>query len=590
MKINRLYVLVLVLALAIAACVGPSSETSQTSSDLSVVAGPNAKQFLGDNYESEGLLQQFYKETGNKVYVEYLDGTDAEAIKSASLGVTLDKKTAETFDAFIFDDQLFGAGLKDISFPARAFVGVWISQDKANDLGLTVVDPYLTHEQFARMLESGGLKIVTAPANKGTAAALEFFATMAYCSGNPSSQLTTQTVQDSKDCGKRIYDYFARSAGSTDDAVKMVFDDSINGSNLFDGVIAYQSSFAGEQGLNQQLVNKGKVPFLFFYFKDASPMATMIMGNTGNLSEAEKKVYDEFAAYLLTDTSQQAVASHALLPGSSAFGVSPDYSAFRADWGLTVNPQSTPINPPVYSVAKQALDIYRDYYKRVKVVKACVDVSPSMFQESMKINVNGKSWDVLRIQALNRALLKITDSQWLVDNNIVPGQNDVFDYYFFSSGTTGLVTETIGVNTNVAGDRINSILGPWNDADPRIWNSDQVWKNLAREFNGFQPNGTEMFECANLMLQLIEQGFNPEIDYYIVILTDGENMSGMNADQFFAAWNSFSGKTSVTVIGIAFGTKGKSINAVYTQQFGGNTYMGDNDEGLLNAFKAIYGR
>jgi hypothetical protein len=36
--------------------------------------------------------------------------------------------------------------------------------------------------------------------------------------------------------------------------------------NLYDGVVSFESAFLGKNGLNQQLVNSGKQPFVFFYF------------------------------------------------------------------------------------------------------------------------------------------------------------------------------------------------------------------------------------------------------------------------------------------------------------------------------------
>jgi hypothetical protein len=569
------------------------------SADLSIMADSNSKLFLGDSYQSEGLLQQFYEEKGYKVYVNYVDGPEAEVVKNTSLGIPADKKTAETFDAFIFDDQLFGSGLKDVVFPARSFVGVWIRQDKATDLGLAASDPYLTHDTYSRLLEDGQIKIVNPPASRGTASALDFFATMAYCSGNPNAQLTVETVQSSKECGKRIYDHYARSARSTSEAVQSVFEDNLSGRNLFDGVVAFQSSFAGKKGLNQQLVDNGKNPFLFFYFSDATPIATTVMGNSGNLTEREKKVYDELALYIVTEEAQQLVADHAILPGSSAFGVLPDYSAFNPAWGLTIDPKSVPVNAPVYSVAMQALEEYRLYYKRAKEIYTCIDISGSMFNNEMTVRIDTKDGlkdiQVKRIQALNLAILKkITDPNWLVSQNVTPGPKDVVNYYFFADKVTGLVAQSVGSDTAQAGEKINSILGPWNEEDPTApLDRDAVEKRFVNLF-GFSPNGTAMFDCANKMLEAINRNYDPNVDYYIIIHTDGEWTSGAPAEGFTRNWNNFPGRTSVTVVGIAFGlgvdAEKNSINKAFTSQFGGNTFQGNDDADLAEAFKNIFSR
>ncbi len=599
-KFQRLILFFTVLSIImLTACGNPATDSTQqtANADLVVLGSSNSKLFLGPDYRSEGVLKLFFEETGYKIHVQYgVGGPVADVIKNSSISVPVDQKTSETHDAFIFDDQLFAEGLKDKAYIASVNVGIWIRQDKANSLGLYASNPYITHNTYAALLSDKKLSMINANASRSTASALDFFATLANCSGNPSAALTVNTAESSQACGKQIYDHYVRSEGSTGDAVKKVFEDNLNGNNLFDGVVAFQSSFAGPKGLNQQLVDAGKQPFIFFYYSDASPVANMVIGNSGNLTETEKKVYDAFVEFIASSNAQVAqnfVAQYAMNPGSSAFGVNVNQDAFRAEWGLLLNPQITPVNAPVYSVAQEVLDLFNLYYKRAKYIKGCLDVSGSMFQDpKMSIVVNGQEISVYRMQALNRAILmNLTNEQWLAENKLTPNLKDIFEYSFFSVETSSIITSTTGDTTEVAGEKINSIVGPWDENNPTAyWDPNVAAKNV-QEISGVDVNGTEMFKCANTMLEQIKDSYNPEIDYYIVILSDGENDNySVTGEQFYQNWYNYSGKTNITLIGIAFGTDGKSINKEYTKRFGGDTFTGDDDKGLIDAFRSIYSR
>lgn len=573
-KFSVFFVLIIIFGSILSAC----AHSSSANADLYLMAGSNAKLFLGNDYRSEGLLKAFYEETGKVVKVTYQGGPVAETYKDSALASTVEEKTSETTDAFIFDDQLFSKGLKDVIYPARSFVGVWLKKSKAESLGLGADNNYIDHVTYGQLLESGQIKIVTSNANQSTASALEFFATMSACSGNSGAALTVDDVNNSKDCGKRIYDHYARSAGSTSDSVMMVFNDSLQGVNLFDGVVAYQSSFAGTEGLNQKLVDQGKEPFVFVNFSDAAPVAVMAYGNTGNLTDAEKKVSDEFAEFLISEKAQNIINRSGLISGSTAFGVTPDYSQFNADWGMDPNPKVNPVNSPVYNVAKQALGIYTSMYKRAKQVFVCLDCSGSM--TSGKVTVSEDT--VSRLQGLFLATQKLTQP----NDKISLGPNDLISYYLFSKNTVGPVAQSVGPNTEQAGIDLANIIG-YSDVQQSEYNDSLAGSRI--EATGVVRNGTAGFDCAQNMLNVISQNYDPNVDYYVVLLTDGENNTGIDGDDFYQSWLGLN-KLNITLIGISFGTDGSSFNSEYTTQFGGNTYSGNDDAELVEAFQNIFNR
>lgn len=553
------------ISLVLTACSGSNTPKA----DLNLMAGSNAKLFLGTDLNSDGLLKAFYQQEHLAISVTYLGGPEAEAAKNQALTGNSD------YQAFMFDDQLFSKGLTDLSYPARSFVGVWVKKSKAEALGLGAGNNYLDHTRYGQLLESGNLKIVTANANQSTASALEFFATMSACTGNSGSALTVENVQSAKDCGKTIYDHYARSSGSTGDSVNMVFNDALQGTNMFDGVIAFQASFAGTHGLNSQLEAKGKEPFIFVYFSDASPVAAMALGDTGKLNDSQKQAYDKFVTFLLSEKSQQYINQQGLLSGSSAFGATPDYSSFKADWGMNPNPKVNPVNPPVYNVAKQALTIYTNLYKRPKDVEVCLDMSGSMSNNNVNvIDAKGQKVSVSRLQALYLATKKLTDNQ---GGSFILGPSDQISYSLFSQNTVGPVAQSTGTNTAEAGKSLAAIIGNDSAADQNITGI------------GVVRNGTAMFDCAEVQLSRIVKSYRPDVDYYIVLMTDGENNAGEDANAFLQSWQN-QHKINITVMGISFGTDGSSVNSDYTVKFGGNTYAGNNDADLFNAFKQIFNR
>lgn len=580
---RSLFALFAFLLVFVTACAPASSQGSQpadcNNADLTVVSGSNARLFLEDQHDgTKGLLSQFKDKSGLNVCIQPMGGPEAVNLKASLLSKSPADFRPGDPAAFIFDSNMYADGLNDQTYVGNTLVGIWLHESTVTRENLTKGLP-LSMEQYASMMENGQLKIVTAPAYVSTPASIMFFQTLSSYYG-PNNQLSIDQVQDQAaiDYGKKIYDHYVRSAASTSDAIKMVVGDT---QNLYDGVVAFESSFLGKNGKNVGLND----PFVFFYF-DPSVVSTVTLGRL-QLEGKNLEVYSAFADFLVSEEAQIYIAGTGIRPQKDVVDL--DTNLFKPEWGLSTVPSVTLVSPPTYSVASKALEVYRNFYKRAKVVEVLVDTSPSQFQNSMTVNVNGQRTDVLRIQAMDMAILKFTNSAWLKENNILPGQNDRFDYYFFSTLRSDLVVSTVGGETDAAGVRLDYFLGPSTGS----WDSYSMYDKMTRELNGFSSNGTAIYDSASDMLDLIKEEIktNPDVDYYIVVLTDGDDTtSSISGAKFYEEWNSFSGKANVTLIGIAFGTEGNSINKDYTAQFGGNTYKGENDAELVEAFKQIIGR
>ena len=589
-KMYRMFFALLILALVAMAC-RTQATSDPTAANLFVVVGNSAYQFAGNGDGDNLLLDQFSKEKGVQLFVQVAN--DREMREWREKMVTGQSGAP---DVLIVDDSLDADGLQKVKLIASHKVGVAIRSDIVNSLALQ--GNVLSYADFVSLMKSGAISVVASNAMAGSASREFFFSTMAWCSGTDAANLTADIVRlDSvKPCGKAVYDQIKSTNGSNE-ALDLVYNAALSGEVTgYNTVVTFDSDLLGDNGLNAKLMKQGKPVFYFFYFREATAQANVAIGTRDLGGEmAKNDLANALISYLIDENSLEGKAQNAInlagfTEGSAAL-VGHNDSAFKAEWGVASNPFGVQVvNAPISAVADRALEVYRDMYKRTKITKACIDVSPSMLQNpKMDIMVGSNQFSVYKIQALDRPVLKITDPAWLQANRIVPGPSDVFEYYFFSTMTSDLVVSSYGTDTQPAGQYINSLIGPWDENHPEDWNRSVVETKLYENLNGFQSNGTEMFDCGTKLLEQIKANYNSEVDYIIVILTDGENMNhSILAGDFYQNWKAF-GHSNITVIGIAFGTDGVSINKDYTAQFNGTTFNGDNDQGLIDAFKAILG-
>lgn len=587
-NLRKVFLMFCIFIVGISACSsnGGNSLAPETTklSGLYLVIGNRASSFLGNGNGDGLLLDNFSKE--NKVNLK-VQVADDRGITNFQEQMIAGKEYAP--DAMIVDDSLQADKLQKVKYIASHKVGIAVRSDVANGLGLQ--GNTISFVDFVPLLKAGKIATVASNALAGADSAEFFFSTMAWCSQTDAANLTADIIQKDyvRVCGKEVYS-FIKSVNGSNAAIDLVYNTAVNEDpNGYNAIVTFDSALLGKNGLNNRLISQGKHYFKFYYFKEATAQASVTIGSKDlNANKPTSDTVDLLTKFLLNENSQKFINQAGFTEGSSAL-VRHDDTAFKAEWGVASNPVGVQIvNPPISSVANRAKLIYRDIYKRIKIIYACVDVSPSMFQEVMDIDINGKSASVYRIQALDRATLKVTDPDWLKDNEIVPGPNDIFKYYFFSAATSGLVTSSIGADTKPVGDRIDSLIGPWDESNPENWSRSTTESKLLSELS-FRPSGTEMFDCSNNMLEQIKADYSPEVDYYIVILTDGENNDqSIRSFDFYNNWLAF-GRSNITLIGIAFGTDGVSIKPQFTRQFNGNTYVGNSDADLVNAFKVILG-
>lgn len=607
--------LVIVFAILLSACGNPAS--SPSSANLFVVVGNNASRFTGNG--SDGLLlDQFAKENKVSLYVQVVNDREIKDLKAQMLS-----GQAGSPDILIADDSLLTDGLQSIKYLASHKVGIAIRKDVADNLGLQ--GNTISYANFAQYLKAKQLMVAASNALAGSDSAEFFFSTMAWCSNTDASNLTADIIQKDyvRACGKEIYD-FLKSTNGSNEALNLVFNTAESGDkNGYNSVITFDSALLGKNGLNAKL--NGNNFFKFYYFQEATAKTDVTLG-TKNFSDDQNKkdLSALLTTFLLNDASQQAINLAGFTEGSSAL-VNHDDSAFKQEWGVSSNPAGVQVvNPPIASVAESAKRIYRDLYKRAKEINLIIDLSgsiqgqdiPVTFPAGFKVGDakkycglnevtaqqlidNGQiqpereySYVVTRLQAITCAIETFSDPVWLEANDVMLGPSDVINYWLFSTQvTTDPIAQSIGQFTGVTANNVINMIGPAHSGQ----NFDQISTNLSGyvdpsgvTFTPFQ--GTWMFDATRHVNDKVAASFDPNKDYYFVILTDGENNNdaNTNANEYFQYWKDLQ-KPSFVLMGIQFGGDGNSIKSEFTQQFGGNTFVGTNNADLVKAFKVILG-
>lgn len=619
-SVYRPFMLLIVLILAVGtACGGPQPEVTKSSckgtEDLRIQSDTNARLYLDG---SDGLISKFEKAAGKSLCVDYASGSEAQRIKTQILSKTPETFLSTDYHAMIFDSAIYAEGLSDQVFLGKSYPGIWIRKDSVDKFGL-VAGQILTQDQYALLMENG-LKMITASALIDTAASLTFFNTMSGYYG-PYNQLTIDQVQNegARNFGKRIYDYYTKS---NSDPVKLAFDDAMSSQNLYDGVVAFESAFLGADGLNSQLLSNGKNPFVFFYF-NPSVEAMATIGRAPSITEEASATYSLFTKFLTSEEAQLYILSVGVHPQKNV--ADPDTNVFKSDWGLLVDPQIVFAAPPTPSVARAALEIYRDYYKRAKEVNIIIDNSGSIgeqdivltipagfkeedlgkycgqYPDNYKNIVASNSYDpnldytysITRTQAIACAIETFSDESWMQTNGVKPGTNDVINYWLFSDTVTSKpIATSVGPNTSDAGDYVANLIGPaYGPQD-----LGQIAYTITTTFddpdgNDFVPfSNTYIFNSTYYVNEEINKRFDQNVDYYIVPLTDGENTAGWNGSNYYSYWLN-NAKLNITLTGIQFGGNidSSDVSSDYTKKFGGDSFVGTSNDQLIKAFVKIFG-
>lgn len=599
----------LIMALVAAACGGGAQPAGQNSSDLYIVVGNSAFRFAGNGSGDGLLLDRFSKESKVNLHVQVANDRDIRDLREQMLAGKVGAP-----DILIVDDSLDADGLQNVKLIASHKVGVAIRSDVADGLGLQ--SNTLSYIEFVSLMKSGNISVVASNALAGSASREFFFSTMAWCSNTDAANLTADIVKLDyvQTCGKDVYD-FIKSTNGGNEALDIVYNTALGDTAGYNTVITFDSDLLGDSGLNTKLALDGKPVFRFFYFREATAQANVAMG-TRDLSDetSKQESASKLTAFLITDIAQEAINLAGFTEGSAAL-VRHNDTAFKLEWGVASNPSDVQVvNAPISAVASNALLIYRDYYKRQKVVYFFYDTSGSTEQaDIVTVDKDGNPETIVRLQAIVRSVEKFTDPNWLVKNKIVPGPKDEFRHFFFATLVSQQVSMSVGTDTFDAGSRITYLLGPtygqyyFHQTDPsdteHEYANQRVQANVLAS-DGVTPysfGGTAIFDAANFGLNNILASYDPNVDYYIVVLTDGELTEGIpgvvynfgkpdtEADSFYRNWL-LAGKQNISLIGIQFGSDGNSLDTeTVTALMNGATYNGNNDQELIEAFKTILG-
>lgn len=571
MKKFRGFVFLLVLLTLLSQACRGQGRTPQSQADLWIVTGTNAARVLGNGADGM-LLSQWAKANDVNIYVQKTSGPEASNLRELAL------ETGEGPDVFVFDDGLFADGLYNSKSIAQSAVGLWVENNVANTIGLT--GNTISFDQYVDHLSTGKLATAAGNALSSSASSEHFFAILAWCSNTDSSNLTIEIVKDQavRDCGKTVYENIKTNA-STTDAIQMVYDGVVSRqANAYNSVIAYDSSFLGKGGKNESMIEEAGTFMRFFYFEEATPVSVMTFGSKDLADDKNKStLVKNLGEFLVGDEAQKAFNLAGLGSGASTLSI-PDESAFVAEWGVTMYPSAivNVINPPVPAVAFEALQVYAEFYKRQKEINICIDTSGSTERSDDHVSP--------RLQHIARAIKTFTNPEWQKSNLIVLGRSDRITYRMFATTVTPILAESVGTDTKPAGDYITGLIGPVDGPYDFRGNERKVQQIVP----GYVFSDTAMFDCADNARLDIESRYSPNVDYYIVILTDGEQTAGIEFDQFKENWQN-AGHGNISILGIQFGNAGPDVSEENMSQLNGKHYDGVNADQLISAFKDIFG-
>ncbi len=606
-KVYKPFVFLVLFLLLVSVACGGSASTSPSSASLFVVVGNSAARFAGNGNGDGLLLDQFAKKNQVDLYVEIVNDRQLDDYRKQML-----ENQSGAPDVLICDDSLGCDGLQNVKLIASHKVGAAIREDIANQAGFQ--SNITSYTNFINSMKMEQLQVVASNAMAGYASLEFFFSTMAWCSQTDSANLTADIVrrEDVRVCGKDVYDHIKSTNGSQE-ALDLVYNNAVSGDpNGFNAVITFDSDLLGDNGLNAKLTKEGKPIFKFFYFIEATAKANVGIGTRKFSDEANKEsLASSLISFLQEDASQNFINLAGFTEGSSVLVYHND-AAFIPEWGVASNPSGVQVvNAPISAVAENAKQVYAQLYKRAKEIVILGDVSGSTQNEDVLVKLPenfdppidaqkycgdaashkaGETYYISRIQAISCGIETFTNQSWIVDNGVPMGPGDKIEFRFFSDTASELIAQSIGSDTMQAGEKVLLKIGPAHGPYDLLSVQNKIDNILSWDNRDFSMNGTQIFDAAKYATDQILTTYDPNKDYYVVILTDGENMGGWNSDQYFEYWQSLN-KPNIVLIGIQFGgdTSKSDVKATYTEKFGGNSYEGTNNAQLIEAFKSILG-
>ena len=372
MKRAVLSVCILALALILTAC-GPAAPESTVSAD-DPADGEQAYNYGGDvtlrilsgseNQELEGILDDFARERGVNIEMEYQGSLDIMR--------TLQGESIEYDAVWPASSLWLTAGdtryrVKHAHSISVTPVVFGIRRSLAEELGF--VGREVSVSDLLSAIESGQLNFCMTSATQSNSGCSAYIGFLYALLGNPDV-ITSENLQ-TPGLAEQITQLLSgvdRSSGSSD-WLKDLF---LTGG--YDAMVNYECLVISA---NQELEERGEETLYAVYPYDGLSIADSPLGYVDNGDAEKEHAFLDLQEYLLSDEVQNEIQRTGRRTGYE--GVSAENAdVFRADWGVQPDRVLSPIRMPSTDVLMECLDLYQTQFRKPSLTVYCLDYSGSM--------------------------------------------------------------------------------------------------------------------------------------------------------------------------------------------------------------------
>ena len=372
MKRAVLSACILAFALLLTACGPASSDSTASASDPA--SGEQAFHYGGDvtlrilsgseNQELEGILDDFARERGVNIEMEYQGSLD---IMRTLQGETVDYDAvwpASSLWLTAGDTQYRVKHAQSISITPVVF---GIRQGLAEELGF--VGTEVSVSDLLSAIQSGKLNFCMTSATQSNSGCSAYIGFLYALLGNPDV-ITSESLQ-TPGLSEQITQLLSgvdRSSGSSD-WLKDLF---LTGG--YDAMVNYECLIISA---NQELEARGEETLYAVYPYDGLSIADSPLGYVDNGDAEKEQAFLDLQEYLLSDEVQNEIQRTGRRTGYE--GVSAENAdVFRADWGIQPDRVLSPIRMPSTEVLMECLNLYQTEFRKPSLTIYCLDYSGSM--------------------------------------------------------------------------------------------------------------------------------------------------------------------------------------------------------------------
>ncbi|WP_053942891.1 substrate-binding and vWA domain-containing protein [Kallipyga gabonensis] len=528
--------LLLFLLVLFAACDKSPSDAPSRSADFETRSGSGTPLTIvagSENKILEPLIEEYAKESGQKVQVDYLGSLDIMNLLSSE-DIPYDAVwPASTLWINMGDTKHI---LKHTKTTAVTPVIFGIRKSLAHELGFVGRDDVKIAE-ITRAIRAGKLSFCMTSAtqsNSGASAYLAFLTSMAQ---SPDKGLTPADLQ-SPALREEITALLAgvnRSSGSSNWLMDLFLM-----SRGYDAMVNYEQIIIQT---NRELERQKEEPLYAVYPVDGLSLSDAPLAYVDKGDDHKEKTFLDFQNFILSDQGQDAIEKTGK---RNAFGKISDRNRkyYPREWGISIDRTLSPIRFPANDTIQEALTLYQTSFKKPAYTVYVLDYSGSMAGEGN--------------EEMIRALEEIWQPEKAKANFLLGTDRDVSVFLPFAS--------SVGQPVTVEGGDLESLL------------------NEAR--NTRVGGSTYLFEGAIKAIDLLSQVDNLD-DYTpaVVLLTDGRANGTMDMEGFSLLYKDF-GK-DIPVFTITFGDAYDEEVKDLAERTRARVFNGR--ENLIDAFKKVKG-